>query len=172
MYFANHEGNNFVAEHYHIVPKWSQITKKDRKIAVKMLSNKIARTDKEYIRYYGNLAWLNFGLPKTLDNYEHTLHNLFFAVTWKRLKEPDKKKPDEKEPDKEKPDKDYIGFSRNDGDFYDGLDEDEISYLQHSYLLLAKLVYLPFLYGYNMSCVMNCRKYLEVKDHLEKVRNK
>ena len=154
MYFINHDSNKFVKEYYNVVPKWSEITKRDRNIAIQMLSNKIARSDREYIRYYGTLAWLNFGLPKTLENYEHTMHMLFFAATWKRSK---------------KPKNIFKGILLTDGDYYEGLEEDEIKYLQHSYLLLAKCVYLPFLYGYDMSSVMNSQIYSQVKNHLEKI---
>ena len=86
MYFANHEGNNFTKNYYNIVPKCSNMTERDRQIAIDILVNKIGEADREYIRYYGNLAWLNFGLPKTLENYERTVTMLFLAVTWKRIK--------------------------------------------------------------------------------------
>ena len=62
------------------------MTERDRQIAIDILVNKIGEADREYIRYYGNLAWLNFGLPKTLENYERTVTMLFLAVTWKRIK--------------------------------------------------------------------------------------
>ena len=64
-----------------MVNKSVKITQKDRKIAIQLLSHKIARADEESIRYYGNMAWLNFGRPKTPENYDHTIHMLYFAVT-------------------------------------------------------------------------------------------
>ena len=155
MYFVNHGDNKFVKDYYNVVPKWSKMTQKDRKIAINILSDKINKSDREYIRYYGGLAWLNFGLPKTMKNYENTLLMLFFAVTCKRSK---------------KPENIFKGILLTDGDFYDGLAEEEVKYLQHSYCQLAKLVYLPFLYGYNISSVNNFRIYSQAREHLEKVR--
>ena len=76
-----------------------------------------------------------------------------------------------------KPPEDFVrDISISEGDFYEVLEyepkEDNILYLQHCYALLAKCVYLPFLYGYNMGSIMNCRIYHDVRDHVESVKYK
>lgn len=157
MYFINHEDNKFAKACYNILPRCSEITVKDRKIAIEIMAKKIFNSSKELIRYYGSLAYLHYGLPWTLENYEHTLETFFLAVTWKRER---------------KPQHIVEGMCITDGDFSAGFDDEEVKYLQYSYLALCKWVYLPFLYGYDMSSVINCRIYPRVKEHLTKVRYK
>lgn len=41
--------------------------------------------------------------------------------------------------------------------------------MQRAYAELAKNVFLPFLYGFNLSSVINCDIYAEAREHLKKV---
>ena len=59
----------------------------------------------------------------------------------------------------------------SDGDFSQlSMKDEDIKYIQYSYLNLSKYIYLPFLYGYDMNSVTNCKIYSKVEKHLTKVR--
>lgn len=45
----------------------------------------------------------------------------------------------------------------------------DIYFLQRAYAELAKNVFLPFLYGFNLSSVINCDIYAKAREHLKKV---
>ena len=108
------------------------------------MAKKIYYRDQEEVRYYGCLGYLQSGLPKTCENYEKTLEAFFLAATWKRMRWPDKL---------------FEGIHVTDGNYSQYLTDEDISYIQYSYLALSKGIFLPFLYGYDMSSVMNCRIY-------------
>ena len=64
-------------------------------------------------------------------------------------------------------------ISNLDGDFSkNSMEDEDIEYIQYSYLNLSKYIYLPFLYGYNINSVKNCPIYFKAKKHLKKVRLK
>lgn len=73
MYFTNHEGNEFMASFFNILPRCSQIQNKDYEWAIYILASKIIRNPEEKIRYYANLAWMHSKLPESLSTYENTL---------------------------------------------------------------------------------------------------
>ena len=49
--------------------------------------------------------------------------------------------------------------------------EESIHLLQKAYLELSKYAFLPFLYGFDLSSVINWEIYDEVVEHLKKVKN-
>ena len=121
-----------------------------------IMAKKIYYHGHEEVRYYGCLGYLHSGLPRTWENYEKTLEAFFFAATWKRMKWPDTV---------------FEGICITDGKYSTNcIQEEDYSYIQYSYLALCKGIFLPFLYGYDMSSVMNCRIYKKIKKHLIKVR--
>ena len=113
-------------------------------------------------RYYSQLGWMFNQLPRTAEAYNQCIRYYYFAVCTCR---------DVKFLDGRFPKTSYFKDFWFDIEVIENkvIRSRDLDRLQMVYLELAKMVYLPFLYGYGWSVVMKTETYKKIMFDLDKV---
>ena len=163
VYFVSYGGNEFIDPKKMYYPKCKTINQKYFNENVTQLSKHMLDRGMKTLNDYASLGYIHNLLPKTADTYEDVIRCYYFAVCTCR--------------DIDESQKDLVTSN-----YYDDFWRDDLKVLtretvasnrnrrmQKAYIELSKLIFLPFLYGYDWTVVFKIPIYNKIKNDLIRV---
>ena len=163
VYFTSYANNGVVNPKKSYYPKCKALKRDHLHDSVYQLSKHLLDKGMQTLNEYGSLGWIHNLLKKTANKYEDVIRCYYFAVCTCR--------------DIDESQKDLIAsnyckdFWRDDLMIYttDTVNSHNTRRVQKAYIELSKLIFLPFLYGYDWTVLFKISIYNKIRFDLIKV---
>ena len=162
-YFTSYANNGFVNPTKLYYPKCKTLNRDHLHDSVFQLSKHLLDKGMQTLNEYASLGWMHNLLKKTADTYEDVIRCYYFAVC--TCRDIDKSQEDLVTSNY------YKDFWRDDLKIYttESVKSHDTRRMQKAYIELSKLIFLPFLYGYDWTVVFKIPIHNKIRFDLIKV---